>query len=327
MSEKVQVCFDGSNFLNTYLISLFQAVSAKREDSGAQLNFKTIQPSSAKCKRSKPDAIEKTKQNYKEPIVGCFKTTVDRNPQKFINPVKKKKTIAFGRTVNISQTIEGNSLKKRDLSRRVLRKSVSTMTEENTEFSNDTKVVELQAIVDALKMDIASLTEVLKTLQTSADINRKKCFENKHDCNGSIIRKRNVSLRNDVADKENLISQDDLMAKEKWKLIKRKLEQSEDFRKYVNEGIMQFCNNRRLRVKDKFLPNDNLLMNKRITRNGDICSERRKGSPVSKLSKSFKTMSIIEEMTIEETQEANIPFNYRMKKYSVKHGTTPGIWK
>lgn len=32
-------------------------------------------------------------------------------------------------------------------------------------------------------------------------------------------------------------------------------------------------------------------------------------------------------MTIEETQEANIPFNYRMKKYSVKHGTTPGIWK
>lgn len=56
------------------------------------------------------------------------------------------------------------------------------------------------------------------------------------------------------------------MAKEKWKLIKRKLEQSEDFRKYVNEGIMQFCNNRRLRVKDKFLPNDNFLMNKRITR-------------------------------------------------------------
>lgn len=70
----------------------------------------SIQPSSAKCKRSKPDAIEKTKQNYKEPIVGCFKTTVDRNPQKFINPVKKKKTIAFGRTVNISQTIEVNFL-------------------------------------------------------------------------------------------------------------------------------------------------------------------------------------------------------------------------
>ncbi|VDN55254.1 unnamed protein product [Dracunculus medinensis] len=213
--------------------------------------------------------------------------------------------------------------KKGDLA--ILKKSLGTMIDNDSkvtgeQFSNyDSKLNKLQATVDDLAQQILSLSEMVKKLinmHLSVDVDEIKFGDKK--CS-SAVNEQSIFLSSLLAEKENLPVQNDLAAK-KWDFIRRRLEQDEDFRRYVDEGIMQFGGDPSLEIIDKMISNNYKTRNNiPSSRHNQECPEEDSPSSI------FKTMKVIKKTTVKQTQrdEAPVfanPFSYEMKKYLEKYG-------
>ncbi|KAL3984887.1 hypothetical protein ACH3XW_36350 [Acanthocheilonema viteae] len=279
--------------------------------------------------------------------------------------LQKKKTVAFGRTVNVSQTIEDTSKAHRKVlvhsnSQKNLPKMVTDVQSER--FSDEfeklkEKVHEMQLKIDELTMkdserndQFLKLTEAMKKmlgnlaqfniLSDTSNEDPKKC-EKRVETEMRYRGKENIPPNNICEagyvtenDEGNLVAHRELFAgsrkkaidsssKEdlKWKIMKRKYAENEEFKRLVDEAIMKCGGDESL---DIFASHQN----KGDT--GRVPSRRheKKTQPISPVIRS--TTRVTKQMTVEQIQHcenspASCAFSYDSKKYLARHGIIPAL--
>uniref|UniRef100_A0A915PYC1 Uncharacterized protein n=1 Tax=Setaria digitata TaxID=48799 RepID=A0A915PYC1_9BILA len=271
-------------------------------------------------------------------------TEVEVKAEKFKPPparlLQKKKTVAFGRTVNVSQTIEGTSKTHRkslavsnfrkDRSRKMAVEEQSGHVLDELEKLKE-KMCEMQLKIDELTLkdsercnQFLQLTETMKKML--GDVAQ---FNVLYDSNGKDSEQCEKKVKEEVhcQGKENIppgrksiasvLSKDD----RKWAVMKRKYAENEEFKRLVDEAIMKYGGDESL---DIFASEQN---------KGDIDRVRsrqreKKPHPISPLIRS--TTRVTKQMTVEQIQRcesspASCAFSYDSKKYLARHGIIPAL--
>ncbi|CAG9537100.1 unnamed protein product [Cercopithifilaria johnstoni] len=334
-----------------------------------------LRPALKKASLTKP--WNKTEESFKNTEKGCEENRIlipkrpleteakAEKPQPLpARLLQKKKTVAFGRTVNVSQTIEGTSKAYRKfLDDSNYQKSFPKMVTDvqGKRFSDEfqelkEKVHKMQLKVDELtakdserNSQILKLTETMKKMlgglaqfnmsNTSNEDSKKreKKVETEMHCHGKeniAPNKICVTERMTEDDEGNPVAHGKLFAgskkknidepsKEdlKWKIMKRKYAENEEFKRLVDEAIMK-CGG------DESLDIFASQQNKGDT--GRVPSRRheKKAQPISPVIRS--TTRVTKQMTVEQIQHcenspASCAFSYDSKKYLARHGIIPAL--
>ncbi|VDK85653.1 unnamed protein product [Litomosoides sigmodontis] len=278
--------------------------------------------------------------------------------------LQKKKTVAFGRTVNVSQTIEGTSKAHRKLfdsaDPNSKKKKLSKMSTDvqSERFADEfeklkQKVHELQLKVDELTMkdsernnQILKLTEAMKKmLEGFAQFNNASSTGNEDSkkCEKGIEREMYYRGKENVPpniaecmtddDEENHVTRGELFARSRKKIIDCSPEKDLKWkivkRKYAeNKEFKRLVDEAVMKCGgDESL--DILASHQNKGDIGRIPSRRHeKRKPVSPVIRS--TTRVTKQMTVEQVQHCDkspvsCAFSYDSKKYLARHGIIPAL--
>ncbi|VDN17000.1 unnamed protein product [Gongylonema pulchrum] len=215
---------------------------------------------------------------------------------------QKKKTVAFGSTINVSQTVEVEQL--------------------------DTKMLEIQEkIVELTRKDVERSDQFLKLTEMV-----KKLMENGAKCNflsdskeeDGGKRKSLVGRKKQFRDKENVSPRRDKSATKslcdvKWETVKRKYMENEEFKRLVDEALMKYGGDQSLDV----------VAGKQCKRDSMRAQSHQHEQTLRHVSSSpviRSTTLVTKQMTVEQIRKCdNSPsrdaaFSYDSKKYLARHG-------
>lgn len=254
------------------------------------------------------------------------------------NPLRKKKTVAFGRTTNVSQTVEGIFQRRRieataakEQKSKMASGDITDLKEKVRE--HDKKFSELQQMVEELQKkdiekeeQILKLTEMVKALVQSSPMHKARKDDNPED---KPNRKSGPThARKTHRGKENFPPEPDTIelqeGNEKWMLIKRKCEEDPDFRRYIDEGIMRFGGDVSLAEIARSCRNYDTSQKQPYDRSPSRHC-RRDDSPIPLV----KTTRVTKQMTVEQIQHSparSLPFSYDTKKYLARHGVVSEVY-
>ncbi|KHN79481.1 hypothetical protein Tcan_08284 [Toxocara canis] len=270
-----------------------------------------------------------------------------------LNPLKKKKTVAFGRTVNVSQTVEGNKMRRKSIIPHVREQKNSTKVLNEEEVSSLKKEVrELKQLVnDIMKKDheheekivklekkgleqerqMLELSDMVKEFMKWASPKRERSRERLLTASDEKYCEKKVEMRRRHSGKENIPPQEGKQQKldegEVRKLILRKWEESDAFRRHVEQGLMEFGGDHSLDVIAGIQPRSR-PMQRRVAspdHDGGRLYEGNVGqAPMLKATRVTKQTTVEQIRCVESPARSNA-FSLDSRKYLARYGISGAV--
>lgn len=268
------------------------------------------------------------------------------------NPLKKKKTVAFGRTINVSQTVEGNLMRRRTGVRLVKghKNSVTTMGAEDlsalkgkvdelgrlvselkkNDIEKEERIVKLENSVLERDRQVVKLTDMVKTLLDFASAETGGSERRPTDRDG-YQKTKNFEMRRGRAGRENASrleeKQQGVDEHKLRNLILRKWEESVAFRQHVQQGLMKFGGDHSLdtvaNIKHEKMPVMRRVSG--IDHDDERPHERCfTSAPVLKATRVTKQTTVEQIHCVESPARSNA-FSLDSKKYLARHGLVSGV--
>ncbi|VDN03264.1 unnamed protein product [Thelazia callipaeda] len=240
--------------------------------------------------------------------------------------LQKKKTVAFGRTVNLSQTIEGasksqpkllmDSSSQNDKIHKVKQNSSEQqLMNELKKLKEDVRTLQIKIdellVKDSERSDqFLRLTETLKVWKLLLQLINILALDKDVATNGTNENFSSVPHQGEFEKNKKQIMEEPSKEELKWAMMKRKYAENENFKRLVDEAIMKFGGDESL---DIFADQNK----------GDI--SRKKSHPVSPVIRS--TTRVTRQMTVKQVQRPRSPsaFSYDSKKYLARYGIIPAV--
>uniref|UniRef100_A0A0R3S6Q0 Reverse transcriptase domain-containing protein n=1 Tax=Elaeophora elaphi TaxID=1147741 RepID=A0A0R3S6Q0_9BILA len=237
--------------------------------------------------------------------------------------LQRKKTVAFGRTVNVSQTIEFEELKKevREMKLKIDELMMKD-SERNDQFLKLTETMK-KMLEGVAQFNVLSNTnneeskKYEKKVGTEMRCRGKENIPPKVWCSSDSFAK---SFQHNIDNKRKKIINGSSTEDLKWKILKRKYAENEEFKRLVDEAIMKCGGDESL---DIFACHQNTADTDRAP-----LRHEKKAQPISPVIRS--TTRVTKQMTVEQIQHcenspASCAFSYDSKKYLERHGIIPAL--
>ncbi|VDM41810.1 unnamed protein product [Toxocara canis] len=213
-----------------------------------------------------------------------------------LNPLKKKKTVAFGRTVNVSQTVEGNKMRRKSIIPHV------------REQKNSTKVLNEEE-VSSLKKEVRELKQLVN------DIMKK---DHEHEEKIVKLEKKGLEQERQMLELSDMVKVSDMGFS---------FAASSNIRRHVEQGLMEFGGDHSLDVIAGIQPRSR-PMQRRVAspdHDGGRLYEGNVGqAPMLKATRVTKQTTVEQIRCVESPARSNA-FSLDSRKYLARYGISGAV--